>query len=121
MSVEQKHLYKSGASESESPGTIPTATTGTRLLRYALLVLVPLMLAAVAFALLSREKAARRVQIQTTPAEQPRLTASYPVRPKAVDDCLQGRNLYSNKPTEQNLNKAIAHFSSAIDEDPNYA
>ena len=64
---------------------------------------------------------ARRVQIQMTAAEQSRLTASHPVRPKAFDDYLQGRYLYWNKRTEENLNKAIEHFRSAINEDPNYA
>lgn len=64
---------------------------------------------------------ARRVQIQMTDAEQSRLTARYPVRPKAFDDYLQGRYLYWNKRTEENLNKAIEHFRRAINEDPNYA
>lgn len=64
---------------------------------------------------------ARRVQIQMTAAEQSRLTASYPVRAKAFDDYLQGRYLYWNKRTQENLNKAIEHFRSAINEDPNYA
>ena len=58
---------------------------------------------------------ARQVQIQMTPAEP------HPVRPKAFDDYLQGRYLYWNKRTEENLNKAIDLFQSAIKEDPNYA
>ena len=64
---------------------------------------------------------ARRVQIQMTTSEQSRLTTSHPVRPKAFDDYLQGRYLYWNKRTEENLNKAIDHFRRAINEDPNYA
>ncbi|HEX6045687.1 MAG TPA: winged helix-turn-helix domain-containing protein, partial [Pyrinomonadaceae bacterium] len=64
---------------------------------------------------------ARRVQIQMTPAEQSRLTASHPVSPKAFDQYLQGRYLYWNKRTEENLNKAIGHFRGAIAEDANYA
>lgn len=64
---------------------------------------------------------AREVQIQMTPAEQARLTTRHPVRPKAFDDYLQGRYLYWNKRTEENLKKAIDHFQSAIKEDPNYA
>ena len=60
---------------------------------------------------------AREVQIQMTPAEQARLKSSHPVRPKAFDDYLQGRYLYWNKRTEENLNKAIGHFQSAIKED----
>ncbi|HLM24382.1 MAG TPA: winged helix-turn-helix domain-containing protein [Pyrinomonadaceae bacterium] len=64
---------------------------------------------------------AREVQIQMTPAEQARLTSRHPVRPKAFDDYLQGRYLYWNKRTEENLRKSIGHFQSAIKEDPSYA
>lgn len=64
---------------------------------------------------------ARQVQIQMTPADQARLTTRHPVSPKAFDDYLQGRFLYWNRRTEENLNKAIALFESAITADPNYA
>ncbi len=64
---------------------------------------------------------AQEVRIQMTPAEQARFASRRPVRPKAYDDYLQGRYLYWNKRTEENLNKAIAHFQSAIKEDENYA
>ena len=64
---------------------------------------------------------ARRIQIQITSADQARLTTRHPVTPKAFDDYLQGRYLYWNKRTEENLNKAIAHFQNALKEDPNYA
>ena len=64
---------------------------------------------------------AREVRIQTTPAEQARLTPRRPVSPKAFDDYLQGRYLYWNKRTVENLGKAIEYFQSAIREDPNYA
>ena len=64
---------------------------------------------------------AREVQIQMTPAEQARLTTRHPVRPKAFDNYLQGRYLYWNRRTEENLKKAIDHFQNAIKEDPNYA
>ena len=64
---------------------------------------------------------ARQVQLQMTPADQARLIARHPVSPKAFDDYLQGRYLYWNRRTEENLNKAIAHFHNAIKEDPNYA
>jgi tetratricopeptide (TPR) repeat protein len=64
---------------------------------------------------------ARQVQIQMTPADQARLIARHPVSPKAFDDYLQGRYLYWNRRTEENLNKAIVHFQNAIKEDPNYA
>jgi TolB-like protein/DNA-binding winged helix-turn-helix (wHTH) protein/Flp pilus assembly protein TadD len=64
---------------------------------------------------------AREVQIKLTPAEQARLKSPHPVRPKAYDDYLQGRYLYWNKRTEENLNKAIELFQRAIKEDPSYA
>jgi TolB-like protein/DNA-binding winged helix-turn-helix (wHTH) protein/Tfp pilus assembly protein PilF len=64
---------------------------------------------------------ARQVQIQMTPADQARLTTPHPVSPKAFDDYLQGRYLYWNRRTEENLNKAIVHFQNAIKEDPAYA
>ena len=64
---------------------------------------------------------AQEVRIQMTPDEQARLSSRRPVRPKAYDDFLQGRYLYWNKRTEENLNKAIALFRSAIKEDENYA
>jgi TolB-like protein/DNA-binding winged helix-turn-helix (wHTH) protein len=57
---------------------------------------------------------ARQVQIQMSPDEQARLKSAHPVKPKAFDDYLQGRYLYWNKRTEENLNKAIEHFESAI-------
>jgi len=64
---------------------------------------------------------ARQVQIQMTPADQARLANRHSVPPKAFDEYLQGRFLYWNKRTEENLHKAIAHFQNAIKEDPNYA
>jgi TolB-like protein/DNA-binding winged helix-turn-helix (wHTH) protein/Tfp pilus assembly protein PilF len=64
---------------------------------------------------------ARQVHVQMTPADEARLVTRHQVSPKAFDDYLQGRYLYWNKRTEENLNKAIAHFQNAIAEDPNYA
>jgi TolB-like protein/DNA-binding winged helix-turn-helix (wHTH) protein/Tfp pilus assembly protein PilF len=64
---------------------------------------------------------AREVQIQLTPGEQARLTARRPVQPKAYDNYLQGRYLYWNRRTEENLNKAIELFQNAIKEDASYA
>ena len=64
---------------------------------------------------------AQEVRIQMTPDEQARFASKRPVRPKAYDDYLQGRYLYWNKRTEENLNKAIALFQSAIKEDESYA
>ena len=64
---------------------------------------------------------AQEVRIQMTPDEQARFASRRPVRPKAYDDYLQGRYLYWNKRTEENLNKAIALFQGAITEDESYA
>ncbi len=64
---------------------------------------------------------AREVQIKMTPDEQARLTSRHPVRPKAFDEYLQGRFLYWNRRTGENLTKAIDHFQNAIKEDPNFA
>jgi len=64
---------------------------------------------------------AREVQIKMTPAEEARFTSRRPVLPKAFDEYLQGRFLYWNKRTEENLNKAIVHFQNAVKEDPSFA
>lgn len=64
---------------------------------------------------------AREVQIKMTPAEKERFIARHPVRPKAFDEYLQGRYLYWNRRTPENLNKAIVHFQNAVKEDPNFA
>jgi len=64
---------------------------------------------------------AREVRIQLTPGEQARFTSRRAVQPKAYDNYLQGRYLYWNKRTEENLNKAIELFQNAIKEDPSYA
>ena len=64
---------------------------------------------------------AREVQIQLTPGERARFTSRRAVQPKAYDHYLQGRYLYWNKRTEENLNKAIEFFQNAIKEDPSYA
>ncbi len=63
---------------------------------------------------------AREVQAKTL-SDQPGAIARRAVRPKAFDDYLQGRYLYWNKRTEENLQKAIEHFQNAIREDPSYA
>jgi tetratricopeptide (TPR) repeat protein len=64
---------------------------------------------------------AREVQIKMTPDEQARLTSRHPVRPKAFDEYLQGRFLYWNRRTGENLTRAIDHFQNAIKEDANFA
>ena len=64
---------------------------------------------------------ARQIQIRMTPDEEARLASTHRVRPKAFDLYLQGRYLYWNKRTEENLDKAIEHFQNAIKEDSNFA
>jgi eukaryotic-like serine/threonine-protein kinase len=64
---------------------------------------------------------AREVHIKTTPADEARLTPRRSVHPKAFDDYLQGRYLYWNKRTGENLHKAIEYFQSALREDPTHA
>ncbi|HEX6732584.1 MAG TPA: winged helix-turn-helix domain-containing protein [Pyrinomonadaceae bacterium] len=64
---------------------------------------------------------ARQVHIKISPAEQARLASRPPVNPKAFDNYLQGRYLYWNKRTDENLNKAIDYFQNAIKEDSTYA
>ncbi len=64
---------------------------------------------------------AREVRIKISPAEQARLTPRRPVHTKALDAYLQGRYLYWNKRSEENLHKAIEYFQIALKEDPNYA
>jgi len=63
----------------------------------------------------------REIQIKILPAEQVRLTTNRPVNRKAFDDYLQGRFLYWNRRTVENLHKAIRLFQSAVNEDPGYA
>jgi TolB-like protein/Flp pilus assembly protein TadD len=64
---------------------------------------------------------AREVQIKLSPADQARLSPRRAVHPKAFDDYLQGRYLFWNKRTEENLQKAIGYFESANKQDPEYA
>ena len=63
----------------------------------------------------------REIQLKITPAERARLAPNRPVNRKAFDDYLQGRFLYFNRGTEENLHKAISFFQSAVEEDPTYA
>jgi TolB-like protein/DNA-binding winged helix-turn-helix (wHTH) protein/Flp pilus assembly protein TadD len=63
----------------------------------------------------------REIQIKIMPAERARLTPNRPINRKAFDDYLQGRYLYWNRRTEENLHKAISFFQSAVREDPAYA
>jgi TolB-like protein/Tfp pilus assembly protein PilF/predicted Ser/Thr protein kinase len=64
---------------------------------------------------------AGQIQIKITPAEQARLAHNRPVDQRAFDDYLQGRYLFWNKRTKENLEKAIEYFQTAIKDDPAYA
>ena len=64
---------------------------------------------------------ARQVRIKISPQEQARLTPRPSVNRNALENYLQGRYLFWNKRTEENLNKAMEHFRTAIKEDPKYA
>jgi TolB-like protein/DNA-binding winged helix-turn-helix (wHTH) protein/Flp pilus assembly protein TadD len=63
----------------------------------------------------------REIQVKIMPAERTRLTPNRPINRKAFDDYLQGRFLYWNRRTEENLHNAIGFFQSAVNEDPTYA
>jgi TolB-like protein/DNA-binding winged helix-turn-helix (wHTH) protein/Flp pilus assembly protein TadD len=63
----------------------------------------------------------REIQIKIMPSERARLTTNRPVNRKAFDDYLQGRFLYFNRYTIENLHTAVSFFNSAIAEDPAYA
>ena len=63
---------------------------------------------------------ANEIHVQLTPAEQSRLARAASVNPEAYDAYLKGR-YYFNRPTDDNLKKAIALFEEAIKLDPNYA
>ena len=63
---------------------------------------------------------AREIHVQLTPAEQSRLTRAPSVNPEAYDAYLKGR-YYFNRPSDENLKKAITLFEEAIALDPNFA
>jgi len=63
----------------------------------------------------------REIQIKIMPAERARLAPNRPVNRKALDDYLQGRFLFWNRRTDENLYKAISFFQSSVKEDPGYA
>ena len=63
---------------------------------------------------------AREIHVQLTPAEQSRLTRAASVNPEAYDGYLKGR-YYFNRPSDENLKKAIALFEETIRRDPSYA
>jgi TolB-like protein/Tfp pilus assembly protein PilF len=63
---------------------------------------------------------AREIHVRLTPAEQSRLTRAPTVNPEAYDAYLKGR-YYFNRPSDENLTKAIARFEEAIEKDQTYA
>jgi serine/threonine protein kinase/tetratricopeptide (TPR) repeat protein len=63
---------------------------------------------------------AREIQVQLTPAEQSRLANARRVNPEAYDAYLKGRHFF-NRPSDENLTKAISLFEEAVKLDPKSA
>jgi serine/threonine-protein kinase len=63
---------------------------------------------------------AQEIHVQLTPGERSRLARSASVNPEAYDAYLKGR-YYFNRPSDENLTRAIAQFEEAIQRDPTYA
>jgi len=63
---------------------------------------------------------AREVNVRLTPSEQTRLTATRSVNPEAHDAYLKGRYFF-NRPSDDNLQKAIAQFEDAVRLSPTFA
>ena len=63
---------------------------------------------------------AREIHVRLTPHEQSRLTRASSVNPEAYDAYLKGRYFF-NRPSDENLSKAIALFEEATVRDPSYA
>jgi TolB-like protein/Flp pilus assembly protein TadD len=63
---------------------------------------------------------AREVNVQLTSSEQLRLTAIPSVNPEAHDAYLKGRYFF-NRPSDENLQKAIVQFEDAIRLSPEFA
>jgi len=63
---------------------------------------------------------AREIHVQLTPAEQSRLASAPSVNPEAYDAYLKGRYFF-NRPSDENLQKAIARFEEAIALNPSFA
>ena len=63
---------------------------------------------------------AREVNVQLTSSEQSRLTAAPSVNPEAHDAYLKGRYFF-NRPSDENLQKAIAQYEDAVRFSPTFA
>ena len=63
---------------------------------------------------------ASEINVQLTPGEQARLTSVPSVNPEAYDAYLKGRYFF-NRPSDENLKKAITQFEEAVGLDPGFA
>ena len=63
---------------------------------------------------------AGEIHVQLTPTEQSRLSSAPVVSPQAHDAYLRGRYFF-NRPSDENLKKAIAEFQEAVRLDPKFA
>ena len=63
---------------------------------------------------------ASAINVQLTPREQSRLSAAPTVDPEAHDAYLKGR-FFFNRPSDENLQKAIAQFDAAVKLSPTFA
>ncbi len=63
---------------------------------------------------------AREIHVQLTPAEESRLAKARTVDPEAYDAYLKGRYFF-NRPSDENLSKAIEKFEEATRRDPKFA
>ncbi len=61
---------------------------------------------------------AREINVRLTPSQQSRLTTAPSVNPEAHDAYLKGRYFF-NRPSDDNLQKAIAQFEEAVRLSPN--
>src|SRR4029079_19834402 len=63
---------------------------------------------------------ARKVSVRLTPGEQSRLAAASSLDPAAHDAYLRGRYFF-NRPSDENLRKAIAQFEEAARLSPEFS